>query len=85
MRRPVSVRLASRATALFGTSARAGARPQVYAATAGDLSGGELIGPRFRVHGGPRPVRLPSAINDPAEAEWLWNESVRLTGVEPQP
>ena len=82
--RPASVRLASRATALLGTSARVGARPQVYAATVPDLSGGELIGPRFGVHGGPRPIRPPSSVTDPEQAAWLWDESVRLTGVEPQ-
>ena len=84
VKRPVSVRLASRATALFGTSARTGARPQVYAATAPDLTGGVFVGPRFGMHGGPRPITPPSAVTDPTQAAWLWAESARLTGVEPK-
>ncbi len=83
VKRPVSVRLASRATALFGTSARTGARPQVYGATAPEVSGGELVGPRFGMRGVPRPANPPSAASDPVEAAWLWAESARLTGVEP--
>lgn len=84
VQRPVSVRLARRATALFGTSARTGARPQVHAATAADVGGGELVGPRFGMRGGPRPATPPSAVTDPVEAAWLWAASARLTGVEPQ-
>jgi NAD(P)-dependent dehydrogenase (short-subunit alcohol dehydrogenase family) len=79
----LSVRVARRATALLGSSAVTGARPQVYAATAPTVSGGELIGPRYLVRGAPRPVTLPATISDQSEADWLWSESVRLTGAEP--
>ena len=64
------------ATAIFGASPRAGARPQVYAATAPDVSGGELIGPRMLVRGAPRAVPLTTAATDPVAAGWLWAESV---------
>ncbi len=84
VKRPVSVRLASRATALFGTSARTGARPQVYAATAPDLAGGVFVGPRFGMHGEPRPITPPASVTNTEEAQWLWAESARLTGVEPK-
>ena len=79
----LSVRLARRATALLGSSPGVGARPQVYAATATAVRGGELIGPRFLVRGAPRPISLAAAITDTAEADWLWAESVRLTGTVP--
>ncbi|MGS0683869.1 SDR family NAD(P)-dependent oxidoreductase [Nakamurella sp. GG22] len=79
----LSVTLARRATALLGSSARTGARPQVYASTAPPVSGGELIGPRFLIRGAPQAITLPAAITDRTEADWLWAESVRLTGTEP--
>ncbi len=81
----LSVRIGRRTTAIFGASPRAGARPQVYAATAPDVSGGELIGPRMLVRGTPRAVPLTAAATDPVAAGWLWAESIRLTGVEPHP
>jgi len=81
----LSVRFGRRATAILGSSPRAGARPQVYAGTARDISGGELIGPRMIIRGAPRPVPLPGVATDPVAAAWLWAESVRLTGTEPQP
>jgi NAD(P)-dependent dehydrogenase (short-subunit alcohol dehydrogenase family) len=81
----VTVRFSRRATAILGTSPRVGARSEVCAATAPGVSGGELIGPRLLVWGRPRAVSLPRAAADPVAAGWLWSESVRLTGVEPQP
>ncbi len=79
----LSVKLARRATALLGSSAGTGARPQVHAATARSVSGGELIGPRFLIRGAPQATTLPAAVSDRTEADWLWAESVRLTGTEP--
>jgi len=79
----VTVRFSRRATAIFGTSPRSGARPEVYAATAPGITGGELIGPTLMVWGRPRVVSLPRAAADPVAAGWLWSESVRLTGSEP--
>ena len=48
-----TVRLGRRATSVFGSSPLAGARSEVYAATATGISGGELIGPRLLVRGRP--------------------------------
>ena len=81
----LSVKLARRATAILGSSPRAGARPEVFAATSPDVAGGELIGPRFFIRGPARQVSLSAAAKDPVAASWLWAESVRLTGVEPRP
>ena len=81
----LTVRIGRRATAILGSSPRAGARPQVYAATAPAVSGGELIGPRMLVRGAPRSVPLTATATDPVSAGWLWSESVRLTGDEPRP
>lgn len=81
----LTVRIGRRATAILGSSPRAGARSQVYAATAPAVSGGELIGPRLLVRGAPRSVPLTAAATDPVAAGWLWAESARLTGDEPRP
>jgi NAD(P)-dependent dehydrogenase (short-subunit alcohol dehydrogenase family) len=81
----VSVRIGRRATAIMGSSPRAGARSQVYAATAPDVSGGQFVGPRLIVRGAPHTMPLTAAMTDPVAAGWLWGESVRLTGTEPDP
>jgi NAD(P)-dependent dehydrogenase (short-subunit alcohol dehydrogenase family) len=80
-----SVRFSRRATAVLGSTPRAGARPELYAATSREVSGGELVGPRFLVRGAPRAMALPAQVADPVQAGWLWTQSVRLTGAEPRP
>jgi len=80
-----TVRFSRHVTAILGTSPRSGARSEVYAATAPEVDGGSLIGPRLLVRGRPRAVSLPRAAADPDAARWLWSESVRLTGAEPRP
>lgn len=81
----LTVRIGRRATAILGSSPRSGASSQVYAGTAGRVMGGELVGPRFLARGTPHDAKLTAAMTDPVEAEWLWRESVRLTGTEPRP
>jgi NAD(P)-dependent dehydrogenase (short-subunit alcohol dehydrogenase family) len=81
----LTVRLGRRATAILGSSPRAGATSQVYAATAPQVSGGELVGPRFLARGTPHAAKLTAAMTNAADAEWLWQESTRLTGAEPLP
>ncbi len=68
---------------LLGQSAARGALPQLYAATAPDVRGGEYFGPRgpFEWRGSPVRVRASARANDPDLARDLWEESVRLTGV----
>lgn len=69
---------------LIGQSALMGALPQLYAATAPDITGGELVGP-----GGWNGTRGYPAIDRKAQKEYdrslaarLWEESVALTGVQ---
>ena len=81
----LGVRLARRSTALLGSSPHAGARSGILAATSPELSGGELVGPRFLARGAPRVHSIPGAGADPVAAQWLWAESARLTGTEPRP
>ncbi len=79
-----SVRLARRATAILGSSPAQGARAQVYAATAPELTGGEFVGPSRLGRGAPAAAALSGVATDPEAAQWLWAESGRLTGVDPE-
>ncbi len=65
-------------------SARAGAGPSLYAATAPGLSGGELIGPsgRGQIRGRPTPVALFPTGRDEATARRLWEIGVEATGAD---
>ncbi|GHH00184.1 short-chain dehydrogenase [Streptomyces rubradiris] len=60
-----------------------GALPQLYAATAGDVRGGELYGPDgvAGLRGAPKRVELAPRAADPATAARLWELSEGLTGV----
>lgn len=57
--------------------------PSLYAATSPDVHSGQFIGPAGidQTSGTPKPARLPSGADDPAEGTRLWQESERLTGV----
>jgi NAD(P)-dependent dehydrogenase (short-subunit alcohol dehydrogenase family) len=68
---------------LLGQSAAKGALPQLYAATAGDVRGGEYFGPRGLMEGRGSPTRVKgsSRANDPELARKLWDVSEDLTGV----
>ncbi|MFD3971870.1 oxidoreductase [Streptomyces cyaneofuscatus] len=61
----------------------AGALPQLYAATAPGVRGGELIGPdgRGELRGGPTRVPLAPAATDAETGRRLWEVSEELTGV----
>jgi NAD(P)-dependent dehydrogenase (short-subunit alcohol dehydrogenase family) len=61
----------------------AGALPQLYAATAADVVGGEYFGPdgRLELQGGPTRVMTTSAARDADDARRLWAASEVLTGV----
>ncbi len=69
--------------ALLAQSAEAGTRPQLYAATAPDVEGGEFFGPDgFReARGHPKRVRATSRARDPELGRRLWEVSEELTGV----
>jgi len=72
---------------LYSQSAGAGALPQLYAATAPGVSGGEYYGPGgFReLRGDPKLVRASKQANDPGSAARLWLLTAELTKVEPDP
>ncbi|MFH9723328.1 oxidoreductase [Streptomyces sp. NPDC017254] len=60
-----------------------GALPQLYAATAPDVAGGEFIGPdgMAELRGAPARVRLSAEAADPGTGRRLWELSERLTEV----
>jgi NAD(P)-dependent dehydrogenase (short-subunit alcohol dehydrogenase family) len=69
--------------ALFAQSAEDGALPQLYAATAPGVSGGEFYGPDgFReARGAPTLVEATSRARDPELGRRLWEVSEGMTGV----
>lgn len=64
-------------------SAAAGALPQLYAATAAQVSGGELFAPAgpTEMRGAPGRGRLPAAARDVQLRERLWEVSEQLCGL----
>ena len=69
--------------AVIGQSSARGALPTVYAATAGDVEGGDYIGPGGlgELRGSPVKVGATRAARDPRQAKRLWTVSEELTGV----
>jgi NAD(P)-dependent dehydrogenase (short-subunit alcohol dehydrogenase family) len=76
-------RVMSLGNRLIGQSADMGALPSLYAATVGDVRGGQFIGPSalLGLRGHPKVVRSSPASLDPVAAAELWTLSERLTGV----
>jgi NAD(P)-dependent dehydrogenase (short-subunit alcohol dehydrogenase family) len=70
--------------ALFAQSARRGALPTLYAATAPDVHGGDFIGPDgpFHAMGAPAKQRSNRRSYNLDLAKSLWEASVRVTGVD---
>ncbi len=68
--------------ALMSQSALMGTLPQLYAGTAEQISGGELVGPSGGMRGYPKIDRGASKEYDRSTAARLWEESVKLTGVD---
>ncbi|MGW0247145.1 oxidoreductase [Nocardia goodfellowii] len=60
-----------------------GSLPQLYAATAPDVAGGQFFGPSgtAELRGAPKRVQLARTATDPATGRRLWEVSERLTGV----
>jgi NAD(P)-dependent dehydrogenase (short-subunit alcohol dehydrogenase family) len=77
-------RVMAAANRVVAQSADMGAQPVLAAATAPGLAGDTYVGPGglLEMRGRPRVVRRSSAARDPEAAAWLWEESVRLTGVD---
>jgi NAD(P)-dependent dehydrogenase (short-subunit alcohol dehydrogenase family) len=72
---------------LFAQPAQAGALPQLYAATAPGVTGGEFYGPDgFRaLRGHPKPVRASKQAYDPGSAARFWQLTADLTKIKPDP
>jgi NAD(P)-dependent dehydrogenase (short-subunit alcohol dehydrogenase family) len=66
---------------LFAQSDEMGALPTLMAATAPDLPGGSLVGPRGGMRGRPKRVGVHGRGRDPEAARRLWETSEELTGV----
>lgn len=68
---------------LFAQTPARGALPQLYAATAQDVAGGQFIGPDGpgELRGGPTRVELSPAAADPGTGRRLWEVSEELTSV----
>ena len=69
---------------LVAQSAQMGALPELYAATASNIYGGELVGPGglFGMRGYPKVEKNSKRGYNRDIAVRLWNESVQLTGVD---
>lgn len=67
---------------IVAQSAEMGALPQLYAATAPEVKGGEFYGPRFFTRGYPIKSKATARAYDPEIAARLWNVSEELTGVK---
>lgn len=74
-------------TSLVAQPVRQGALPQLYAATAPGVRGGEYYGPDglAEVRGYPRRVAMSAAARDARAAARLWELTAELTGVTPDP
>jgi len=72
---------------LFSQNVQVGVLPQVYAATAPEVRGGEYYGPDgFReIRGHPRRVPIPTPGQDTEVAAKLWDLTAELTKVDPDP
>ncbi|MCP2165257.1 oxidoreductase [Goodfellowiella coeruleoviolacea] len=74
-------------SSLVAQPVRQGALPQLYAATAPGVRGGEYYGPDGfgEVRGYPKRVAMSSAATDDHAAARLWELTADLTGVTPDP
>lgn len=72
---------------LIAQSVRRGSLPQVYAATAAGVRGGEYYGPTGlgETRGAPGRAAVSPAARDERTARLLWERTSELTGVTPDP
>lgn len=78
----VSSWLVLAAVRIMGQSAVLGASPQLFAATAPGVQGGDFFGPRYRIRGYPVASGVAPQARDEAAASRLWDVSEQLTGVD---
>nr|MDT0662099.1 oxidoreductase [Micromonospora sp. DSM 115978] len=76
-------RVVASAAVLFTQSVEQGAQPQLHAATAPDLRGGQFVGPSgfLEARGRVTEVRPSAEAADPAVGRRLWSAAENLTGV----
>ncbi|TNC22338.1 oxidoreductase [Amycolatopsis alkalitolerans] len=71
---------------LIAQDVRMGALPQLYAATAAGVNGGDYLAPGgLQLRGYPRIVKPLAAALDRATGAGLWELTAKLTGVTPDP
>jgi len=80
--KPLSAWLTLAAVRVIGQSAEEGAEPQLYAATAPGVRGGDYYGPRYRIRGHPVISDMSPLARDESVAARLWEVSQQLTGVD---
>lgn len=80
--KPISSWLTLAAVRLIGQSARRGAEPQLYAAVAPGVAGGDYYGPKNRIRGPVVVSDMARQARDEETASRLWDVSKRLTGVD---
>lgn len=73
-------RLTGAVALVVGSGPQHGVQSQLRAATDANLHGGELLGPRFLIRGGPVRERPASNARDLASASLLWDLSGAVTG-----
>ena len=80
---PIKAAVMAGGVRLFSQSGARGALPQLYAATAPEVEGGEYFGPNgiAEQFGYPKRVNSTSASKDKETAKALWRMSEELTGV----
>jgi NAD(P)-dependent dehydrogenase (short-subunit alcohol dehydrogenase family) len=79
---PLSARLVLASVRIFGQGAEEGAEPQLFAATAPGVDGGDYYGPKYRFRGHPAPSPMAARARDERVAARLWDVSRELTGVD---
>ncbi|MGH3832185.1 MAG: oxidoreductase [Pseudonocardiaceae bacterium] len=79
--------LARWGTKIIAQGPARGALPQLYAATAADVQGGDYFGPAGlgQTRGAPGRVLASAAARDEHTAQLLWARTAELTGVRPNP
>ncbi|WP_033296390.1 oxidoreductase [Amycolatopsis jejuensis] len=85
--RNTSRKITQLGNSLLGQRVEQGALPQLYAATAREVEGGDYLGPDswFGFRGNPAKVRTLAAARDPRTGAALWDLTAELTGITPDP
>ncbi len=66
---------------VMAQSAEMGTLPQLYAATAPNVKGGEFYGPAMMARGYPKRISGPRGVKNTQDAARLWEASEEMTGV----